>query len=107
MDTLQLTSGDDVVRYLVGNKLDLITNQENTALVGKSEAINFCRLHNLDGVAECSALNNINIDNMFMSMCASLYKKKKSLLEERGNRESRNIRNINIININKNKFCCI
>jgi GTPase SAR1 family protein len=107
MNTLQLTSGDDVIRYLVGNKLDLIENQENTALVGKSEAINFCRLHNLDGVAECSALNNINIDNMFMSMCTSLYKKNNLLLEERMNKKSGNIRNINIINNNQEKFCCI
>ena len=100
MDVLQNTAANDVVKYLVGNKLDLISNRQMTVTVDKGKVITFSQPNDFHGFAECSALNNIIVEQMFMSMCTTLYKRKKSSVEDK------NHKTFIITNQNKKDFCC-
>jgi len=67
---------DDIVIYLIGNKVDLYKNRKVT----KEEAIQYSKYRHFNGFGECSSLKNINIKGTFTSFYKTLYKKNKNKL---------------------------
>lgn len=60
-------ANDDIVIYLVGNKSDLREERR----VSRERAIDFSKRFHLQGFAECSAKENINIKETFVSFYKS------------------------------------
>jgi len=70
---------DDIVIYLIGNKVDLYKNRKVT----KEEAIQYSKYRHFNGFGECTSLKNINIKRTFTSFYKTLYKKNKNKLIEK------------------------
>ena len=93
---------DDIVIYLIGNKIDLIYEQGR--MVNKNLAVNFVRDYNLQGYAECSAKTNENIEETFKSFYKTLYKKNKVKIIEKSNKRVNDTDKI-IKTKNQNRCC--
>lgn len=72
---------DDIIIYLIGNKIDLIYSQGR--MVNKQSAVNFVQEKHLQGYAECSAKTNENVEETFKSFYKTLYKKNKGKIIEK------------------------
>ena len=106
LEIMKGACGDDVVVYVIGNKADLPNQQPYLRKVVKEDAINFCRKIKCSGFGECSALNDINIKEIFHSFCKTLFKKNKDRLEEKSNNKVKQLENLHIKHSNKDKDCC-
>ena len=93
---------DDIIIYLIGNKIDLIYAQGR--MVNKQNAVNFVRDYNLQGYAECSAKTNENIEETFKSFYKTLYKKNKVKIIEKSNKRVNDTDKI-IKTKNQNRCC--
>ncbi len=93
---------DDIIIYLIGNKIDLIYDQGR--MVNKQNAVNFVRDYNLQGYAECSAKTNENIEETFKSFYKTLYKKNKVKIIEKSNKRVNDTDKI-IKTKNQNRCC--
>jgi hypothetical protein len=51
--------------------------------VTKEEAIEYSKINKFQGFAECSAIKNVNIKEVFKSFYIALYKKNKNILKEK------------------------
>ena len=60
MDIIKKCSDDDIVIYLIGNKADLLYDEDKRK-VSKEHAITYSKLRKFHGFGECSALKGINI----------------------------------------------
>lgn len=76
-----MASNDNTVIYLIGNKNDLI--YEKGRIVRKELVVNFVKKNNLNGYAECSAKDNVNIIEIFKIFYNTIYEKNKKKLEEK------------------------
>ena len=77
-DSIKKATGDDIVIYLVGNKYDLI-NRRGSGLrqITRERAFEFTKKHGLQGWSECSAKENLNIKETFISFYKSKFCKLK------------------------------
>ena len=80
-DCIRNATDEDLIIYLIGNKSDLIYEQGR--MVPKEKAINFVKMKNLHGYAECSAKNNENVIETFKSFYKTIYKRNKMKLKEK------------------------
>ena len=94
---------DDIIIYLIGNKIDLIYDQGR--MVNKQNAVNFVRDYNLQGYAECSAKTNENILETFRLFYTSIYKKNKNKLLEKSKKRLETMQ-AQMEQKNKGTFCC-
>jgi GTPase SAR1 family protein len=60
-ECIKKATDDDIVVYLIGNKLDLIRNASNNRKISTQKALEFARKYNMRGFCECSAKDNVNI----------------------------------------------
>ena len=93
---------NDIVIYLIGNKIDLIYEQGR--MVNKNLAVNFVREYNLQGYAECSAKTNENVEEIFQSFYKTLYKRNKNKLIEKSNKRVNDTEKI-LRTKNQNRCC--
>ena len=105
MDIIKKSSDDDIVIYLVGNKADLLTNEDKRKIT-KEHAISYSKLRRFNGFGECSALKNINIKETFGSFYKTLYKKNKEKLEEKLQKKIIQLDDMQKNHSNKPKDCC-
>ena len=105
MDLIQKCSDEDIVLYLVGNKADLLYDEEKRK-VTKEHAINYSKLRRFHGFGECSALKNINIKETFKSFYRTLYKKNKEKLDEKLKKKIIQLEEMQKNISPKNKDCC-
>jgi Ras-related protein Rab-5C len=90
-DSIRKATDEDIVIYLVGNKLDLVNVDSLNRRVSTQRGIEFAKKYNLAGFCECSAKDNINITDTFMHFykgivvltCLDIYNKQKPKLEEK------------------------
>jgi GTPase SAR1 family protein len=76
-DSITKSTNDDIVVYLVGNKSDLTVGSEaQPRKVSKEQALDLTKKYNLNGWTECSAKDNINIKETFVSFYKSTCLKK-------------------------------
>jgi GTPase SAR1 family protein len=68
-DSIKKSTNDDIVIHLIGNKSDLIKDRK----VSKEKAVQFLMKHNIQGYSECSAKNNTNIKDTFVSYYKSKF----------------------------------
>ena len=106
METIKKATDDDIVIYLVGNKMDLIDYGETNRKVTKEQAINYAKYRHFQGFGECSALKNINIKETFTSFYKTLYKKNKNKLIEKTQQKLNQLKILQNKHSNKNKDCC-
>ena len=66
-DCITKSTNEDIVIYLIGNKCDL----EIPGGIPSSKAIEFIQKYKLDGYGECSAKENININETFRAFYKS------------------------------------
>jgi small GTP-binding protein len=64
-DCIRKATDEDIVIYLVGNKLDLVSQGGVNRQVPFQKGIDFARKYNLAGFCECSAKDNLNIQDTF------------------------------------------
>jgi GTPase SAR1 family protein len=69
-DSIRKSTNDDIVIYLIGNKSDLDEDLDGR-IVSKERAIDFCKKHHLQGFTECSAKDNVNIKDTFVTFYES------------------------------------
>jgi GTPase SAR1 family protein len=67
-DSIKKATNDDIVVHLIGNKCDL-TNR----VVSKERGKHFVSKFGLQGYSECSAKDNLNIKETFVSFYQSKY----------------------------------
>lgn len=92
---------DDIIIYLLGNKLDLI--KEEGRAIEKSEAQRYVRDHGFNGFAECSAKTNENILSTFKKFYETIYEKQKTKLEEKTKKRNK----MNSLKVQPRKdLCC-
>ena len=74
-DSVKMSTGEDIVIYLLGNKSDLKLKKnyknEKFDIVPTQKAITFVKDYNLHGYVECSAKENINISDSFKTFYKS------------------------------------
>lgn len=100
------TCPEDIVIYLVGNKADLAMTNIRLRKIDRDDAVKFSRIKKFHGFGECSALNNININEIFKSFYNTLYKKNKNKLEEKTKKKVIQLENLKKKHSNTNKDCC-
>ena len=105
LDIIKKSSDDDIVIYLVGNKADLLYDEDKRK-VSKEHAITYSKLRKFQGFGECSALRNININETFSSFYKTLYRKNKGKLEEKLKKKIIELEDLKKNHINKAKDCC-
>ena len=106
LDILKNAAEDDIVIYLVANKLDLVSRDERLRKVTKERAIEYSKLRKFQGFGECSALKNINIAETFESFCKTLYRKNHNKLKEKTNQKVLQLEDMKKKHSNTNKDCC-
>jgi GTPase SAR1 family protein len=92
-DSIRKSTNDDIVIFLIGNKIDLLNPGESiqTKSISRERALEFSKRYNLQGWGECSAKENLNIKETFVSFykCSkfynliAVYNKQKGKLEEK------------------------
>jgi GTPase SAR1 family protein len=65
-ESIRKATDDDIVIYLIGNKLDLVGNNNNNRKVSQQRGVEFARKYNLAGFYECSAKDNVNVSDTFV-----------------------------------------
>lgn len=100
------TCPEDIVIYLVGNKADLTTANFRLRKTERDNAVKFSRIKKFQGFGECSAMNNVNIKEIFESFYKTLYKKNKNKLEEKTKKKVIQLENLKKKHSNTNKDCC-
>ena len=105
MDIIKKCSDDDIVIYLIGNKADLLYDEDKRK-VSKEHAITYSKLRKFQGFGECSALRNININETFSSFYKTLYRKNKEKLEEKLKKKIIQLDDMQKNHSNKPKDCC-
>ena len=93
---------DNIVIYLIGNKIDLI--YQCGRVIEKSSAVDFVRSYNLHGYAECSAKTNENVQETFKSFYKMIYKKNKRKIIEKNNKMIKEKEKL-IVDQNRIKCC--
>ena len=101
-DLIKKATDDDIVIYLIGNKIDLIYEQGR--VVDKPHAVKFVRDYNLQGFAECSAKTNENVEEIFKNFYKTIYKKNKKKLIEKSNKRLNDTERL-LKTKNQNKCC--
>lgn len=83
VDLVRKTCSEDVIVYLLGNKLDLAEEDSQMRRVNKTSAIEFVNKNNLVHWAECSAKTNKNIKETFKNFYLRIYLSQKTKLDEK------------------------
>jgi GTPase SAR1 family protein len=65
-DCIKKATDDDIVIYLIGNKVDLVKSDGLNRRVSQQRGIEFAKKYNLAGFCECSAKENVNIADTFV-----------------------------------------
>ena len=106
LESIKRATDDNIVIYLVGNKVDLIDSSGHNRKVTKEQAIQYSKNNHFQGFIECSALRNINIKETFTSFYKTLYKKNKNKLMEKTQEKLTQLNILQNKHSNKNNDCC-
>ena len=94
---IENSGNDEIIMILCGNKSDM----ENNRKVTKEEGENLAKNYGIN-FFECSAKNNININEIFNNMCNQIYKK----IKKNGNKNNNGTKlSGNSIKKNMGKCC--
>jgi GTPase SAR1 family protein len=81
LEQIKLSSNDDIVIYLLGNKKDLENNRIIDGKAGNSKA----KAQKMNKFYEVSAKTKENLDKMFKEFYMEIYRKNKSKFIEKKN----------------------
>ncbi|OMJ95442.1 hypothetical protein SteCoe_1209 [Stentor coeruleus] len=77
LDEIRQNAASDVIIYLVGNQIDLVTAGKENREVTLEEGLEFAKKNNLGGFKETSARSGINVQEAFTEFCSILFNRWK------------------------------
>ena len=98
-DLRQLADKECIIA-LIGNKLDIVQNNEKKREVTKEEAQSFAYLNHLL-FYETSAYNDENINDIFEEILQNIYNERRKIYSNNRNKDDKKIK----LNVKEQKYC--
>ena len=93
------------ITYLIGNKIDLLENHENSREVSTEEAKKYAKENGLR-FYETSALTSVRINDCFEDLLQEIYNERRRVRNTNKSIGSTKVLSLNNDNGNENKQCC-
>ena len=93
------------ITYLIGNKIDLLENHENSREVSTEEAKKYAKENGLR-FYETSALTSVRINDCFEDLLQEIYNERRRVSNTNKSIGSTKVLSLNNDNGNENKQCC-
>ena len=101
-EQIKLSSNDDIIIYLLGNKIDLKSNR----VISRENGIAKARKMKMDKFAEVSAKTKENLMEIFKEFYMEIYHKNKKKFMEKKNKNMKTFENLQKQENNNNNGCC-
>ena len=98
-EQIKLSSNDDIIIYLLGNKKDLQKNR----FVDSTRGLNKCQKLGMNKFVEVSAKTKENLMETFKEFYLEIYRKNKKKFEEKKNK---NLKMFENLQKQENNSCC-
>ena len=100
-EQIKLSSNDDIIIYLLGNKIDLNANR----IISKKSGLEKAKKMGMDKFAEVSAKTKENLMEIFKEFYMEIYHKNKKKFMEKKNKNMKTFENLQKQE-NNNNGCC-
>ena len=98
-EQIKLSSNDDIIIYLLGNKKDLQKNR----FIDSTRGLNKCQKLGMNKFVEVSAKTKENLMETFKEFYLEIYRKNKKKFEEKKNK---NLKMFENLQKQENNSCC-
>ena len=100
LNDLRQLADKECIIALIGNKLDIVQNNEKKREVTKEEAQSFAYLNHLL-FYETSAYNDENINDIFEEILQNIYNERRKIYSNNRNKDDKKIK----LNVKEQKYC--
>ena len=100
-EQIKLSSNDDIIIYLLGNKIDL----NNNRIISQNSGLEKAKRMGMDKFAEVSAKTKENLMEIFKEFYMEIYHKNKKKFMEKKNKNMKTFENLQKQE-NNNGGCC-
>ena len=100
LNDLRQLADKECIIALIGNKLDIVQNNEKKREVTKEEAQSFAYLNHLL-FYETSAYNDENINDIFEEILQNIYNERRKIYSTNNNKDDKKIK----LNVKEQKYC--
>ena len=100
-EQIKLSSNDDIIIYLLGNKIDLNSNR----VISRKSGLDKAQKMGMDKFAEVSAKTKENLMEIFKEFYMEIYHKNKKKFLEKKNKNMKTFENLQKQE-NNNNGCC-
>ena len=101
-EQIKLSSNDDIIIYLLGNKIDL----NNNRIISRNSGLDKAKKMGMDKFAEVSAKTKENLMEIFREFYMEIYHKNKKKIMEKKNKNMKTFENLQKQENNNNNGCC-
>ncbi len=101
-EQIKLSSNDDIIIYLLGNKIDL----NNNRIISRNSGLDKAKKMGMDKFAEVSAKTKENLMEIFREFYMEIYHKNKKKFMEKKNKNMKTFENLQKQENNNNNGCC-
>ena len=101
-EQIKLSSNDDIIIYLLGNKIDL----NNNRIISQNSGLEKAKRMGMDKFAEVSAKTKENLMEIFKEFYMEIYHKNKKKFMEKKNKNMKTFENLQKQENNNNNGCC-
>ena len=100
-EQIKLSSNDDIIIYLLGNKIDL----NNNRIISRNSGLDKAKKMGMDKFAEVSAKTKENLMEIFREFYMEIYHKNKKKIMEKKNKNMKTFESLQKQE-NSNNGCC-
>ena len=100
-EQIKLSSNDDIIIYLLGNKIDL----NNNRIISRNSGLDKAKKMGMDKFAEVSAKTKENLMEIFREFDMEIYHKNKKKIMEKKNKNMKTFESLQKQE-NSNNGCC-
>ena len=100
-EQIKLSSNDDIIIYLLGNKIDL----NNNRIISRNSGLDKAKKMGMDKFAEVSAKTKENLMEIFREFYMEIYHKNKKKIIEKKNKNMKTFESLQKQE-NSNNGCC-
>ena len=100
-EQIKLSSNDDIIIYLLGNKIDL----NNNRIISRNSGLDKAKKMGMDKFAEVSAKTKENLMEIFREFYMEIYHKNKKKIMEKKNKNMKTFESLQKLE-NSNNGCC-
>ena len=101
-EQIKLSSNDDIIIYLLGNKIDLNANR----VISRKSGVDKAQKMKMDKFAEVSAKTKENLMEIFKEFYMEIYHKNKKKFMEKKNKNMKTFESLQKQENNNNGGCC-